>query len=306
VSLTWRELRDEAVARLHRAGREEPALDVARIVERAAGLSPSALVTALDDPATTRQVRFFDQMVARSEAGEPLQYVLGRWGFRSLEVLVDRRALIPRPETEVVAGIAIDALRSHLERSGPGPTRDRPSLPGRNAGAGLVAVDLGTGSGVIALSIAAETWPRVDVWATDASPAALDLASANLAGLGRRAAVVRLAEGSWFDALPGEVGGRVDVVVANPPYVAEGDPLPSEVADWEPVQALVAGPTGLEAIEQIVGTAPKWLAPDGVLVVEIGETQGEAVLELARGAGFTRPEVRPDLTGRDRVLVATT
>jgi release factor glutamine methyltransferase len=272
VSLTWRELRDEAVARLHRAGREEPALDVARIVERAAGLSPSALVTALDDPATTRQVRFFDQMVARSEAGEPLQYVLGRWGFRSLEVLVDRRALIPRPETEVVAGIAIDALRSHLERSGPGPTRDRPSLPGRNAGAGLVAVDLGTGSGVIALSIAAETWPRVDVWATDASPAALDLASANLAGLGRRAAVVRLAEGSWFDALPGEVGGRVDVVVANPPYVAEGDLLPSEVADWEPVQALVAGPTGLEAIEQIVGTAPKWLAPDGVLVVEIGET----------------------------------
>ena len=145
----------------------------------------------------------------------------------------------------------------------------------------------------------------MEVWATDRSPDALAVAGANLAGLGRRAAVVRLAEGDWFEALPEDLRGRIDVVVSNPPYVAADDPLPPEVADWEPREALVPGPTGLEAIEQHrAHRAPAWLRPDGVLVVEIGETQGEAAVALARDAGFATADIHPDLAGRDRALVA--
>jgi release factor glutamine methyltransferase len=192
--------------------------------------------------------------------------------------------LIPRPETEVVAGLAIDALVA-LDRPG-------------------VAVDLGTGSGAIALSLAAERWPHVQVWATDISAAALAVARANMAGLGRRAAAVRLAEGSWFEALPVELRGRVDVLVSNPPYVPAAAPLPREVADWEPREALVPGPTGLEDIERIVAEAPAWLAERGVLVLEIGDDQGKAVRELALVQGFTDVRIHPDLTGRDRALVA--
>ena len=217
----WRDLRHESIERLRAAAVEDPDQEVRWIIERASGRSPAEQVAALDDDTTEREVRFVDQMVARRAAGEPLQYVLGRWGFRTLDLFVDGRVLIPRPETEVVAGLAIDALAA----------LDRPGL----------AVDLGTGSGAIALAIAAERWPHVEVWATDRSPDALAVAGANLAGLGRRAAVVRLAEGDWFEALPEDLRGRIDVVVSNPPYVATDDPLPPEVADWEPREALVPG-----------------------------------------------------------------
>lgn len=255
------------------------------IIERASGRSSAEQAADLDQSVTEREAHHLEVMLTRRSRGEPLQYVVGGWGFRALDLLVDRRVLIPRPETEVVAGLAIDALEA----------LGRPGL----------AVDLGTGSGAIALSLAAERWPHVEVWATDSSADALAVARANLAGLGRRASAVRLTEGDWFDALPDALRGRVDVLVSNPPYVAAHDPLPPEVADWEPLDALVPGPTGLEAIERIVSGAPAWLAPEGTLIIEIGDTQGEPVLALARAAGFAKAEVRPDLAGRDRALVAT-
>jgi release factor glutamine methyltransferase len=183
-----------------------------------------------------------------------------------------------------VAGLAVESLS---DVSGP-----------------ALAADLGTGSGAIALTLAAERWPDIEVWATDVSADALAVARANLAGLGRRAAVVRLAEGSWFGALPDDLRGRLHLVVSNPPYVAASDPLPAEVADWEPAGALVAGPTGLESIERILADAPGWLVGDGALVLEIGETQGDAVVALARAAGFSDVAVHPDLAGRPRALVA--
>jgi release factor glutamine methyltransferase len=279
--LPWRQLREESLERLRAGGVDHADQELRWIVEQASGRGPSEQVAALDEPVTEREVRAVDQMVGRRSAGEPLQYVLGRWGFRSLDLLVDRRVLIPRPETEVVAGLAIDALPE-----------------------GGVLVDLGTGSGAIALAAAAERWPHVEVWATDASSDALAVARANLAGLGRRATVVRLLEGDWYAALPDELRGRVDVIASNPPYVAADDPLPPEVSDWEPRSALVPGPTGLEAIEVIIAGAADWLSPAGTVVVEIGETQGDAVLALASAAGFLDTHIEPDLTGRARALVA--
>jgi release factor glutamine methyltransferase len=266
------------------AGVDDPSQEVRWIAERASGRSAAEQVAALDAPATAREVGFVEQMVRRRADGEPLQYVLGRWGFRTLDLLVDRRVLIPRPETEVVAGIAIDALVA----------LDRPA----------VAVDLGTGSGAIALSLAAERWPHVEVWATERSADALAVARANLAGLGRRASVIRLVEGDWFAALPTELQGQVDVIVSNPPYVADGDELPLEVVEWEPIEALLAGSDGLDDLRRIVADAPRWLAPGGLLVCEIGEQQGAAVVALAEAAGFAEVAIAPDLTNRDRALVA--
>lgn len=275
--LRWEDLLAEAEAML-------APVDAHRIVEQVSGLSRAEMVTALADAVPDRVVPYFRDKVGRRAAGEPLQYVLGRWGFRSLDLLVDRRVLIPRPETEAV----VEEARRELRRS-----------PGSPA-----VVDLGTGSGAIALSLAVEV-PDAEVWATDASPDALAVARSNLTGIGTREATrVRLVEGSWYDALPELLRGRVSLIVSNPPYVADGEVLPDEVERWEPARALRAGPEGLDDIAVIVAGAPTWLEPGGALVVEIGETQGDAVVALAQRAGFAAVEVRPDLTGRPRILVA--
>jgi release factor glutamine methyltransferase len=263
-------------------------VDARRIVERASGHEGAELTLQLDRPITQREMVFFDRMLERRAAGEPLQYVLGSWGFRTLDLFLDRRVLIPRPETEVVAGLAIAELDRVVAARGVRSAR---------------VVDLGTGSGAIALSIAVE---RVvaEVWATDISEGALEIARANLAGIGRPARRVTLLHGDWFDALPGDLRDSVDVVVSNPPYVAESDPLPDEVEAWEPTTALVPGPTGLEAYERIVASVGEWLAPGGALVLEIGATQGDVVSAMARDAGFADVAVHPDLVGRDRAVVA--
>jgi release factor glutamine methyltransferase len=285
VTATWRDVEDDVRALLAGTGVDDPAHDARRIVEQASGWDGAELVVHADEHAVARAHEAALALAERRSTGEPLQYVIGRWGFRTLDLMVDRRVLIPRPETEVVAGIAIDALAG-LGRDG-------------------VVVDLGTGSGAIALAVVAERWPHVEVWASDASPDALAVARANLAGLGRRGAAARIVEGDWYDALPDALRGRVDVIVSNPPYVAANEVLPLAVADWEPAAALVSGPTGLEAIERVVAGAHEWLTDAGTLVVEIGETQGDAVLTLATDAGFATARIAPDLTGRDRVLVAT-
>jgi release factor glutamine methyltransferase len=258
------------------------------MLEVVTGRTGAELQAALDEPATQRGVVHLDALVARRLEGEPLQYVLGAWSFRTIELMVDRRVLIPRPETEGVVEVAL----AELDRR----RADRP-------GATLLVADLGTGSGAIALAVAAER-ERVEVWATDRSADALAVASANLAGLGRAATRVRLCEGSWFGALPDELAGRLDVVVSNPPYVADHEALPTEVADWEPGEALFSGPTGLEAIERILAEAPTWLARPGALVVELAPHQAEAASAAARAAGFTDVEVVDDLAGRPRTLVA--
>ncbi|MCU1483802.1 MAG: hemK [Actinomycetia bacterium] len=272
-TLTWAEVRREAAAQLDGVA-AAPESEARWLVEEAA--------PDLDGPVTTRALAHFDAMLGRRLAGEPLQYVLGHWAFRSLDLLVDPRVLIPRPETEVVAGEAIDELRR---------------LDGR------LAVDLGTGSGAIALSMADEV-KTVEVWAVDRSTDALAVARANLAGIGRAGARVRMVEGDWFDGLPDELRGTVDVVVSNPPYVADGDELPASVREWEPTTALLAGADGLDDVRRIVADAPAWLRRPGTLVVEVAPTQAEAAVALALEAGFDRAEFRHDMSGRPRFLVA--
>jgi release factor glutamine methyltransferase len=290
--VTWARLHADAAARLG-SPREARWLieEVTGEHWPPAGSSAAATVTG-------RARARFEALVARRAAGEPLQYVLGRWQFRTLDLMVDPRVLIPRPETEQVVEAALaEADRLGRERLG----HDRLGQRDR-----LVAVDLGTGSGAIALSLAAER-PRLEVWGTDVSPEALDVASANLAGLGGRAAArVRLALGSWWAAVPEELRGRVDLLVSNPPYISSGEMtnLDAQVADWEPRLSLEAGPTGLEALREILTGARTWLRSGGAAVMEIAPHQSGEAAELARAAGLAVAGVHPDLAGRERVLVA--
>jgi release factor glutamine methyltransferase len=169
-----------------------------------------------------------------------------------------------------------------------------------------VCADLGTGSGAIGLSLAAELpLDGTEVWLTDASPDALDVARANAAGLGRRAVNVRFGEGSWFAALATDLRGRLDLIVTNPPYIAAGDmEVEPSVRDWEPSGALFAGDDGLDAIRAIAAEAPQWLAPDGWLLIEIGHRQGDAVTQLLLDAGLVEISIEHDLAGRQRFAVA--
>jgi len=217
-----------------------------------------------------------EQLVARRLAGEPLQYLEGTAPFTDFELKVDGRVLIPRPETEQLYEQALLAVAS-------------PS----------VIVDLCTGSGALAIALA-RRFPGADVYATDVSSRALELAEENARDHGAR---VWFLEGNLYDPLPAHLLGVVDLLVANPPYVAEGEyeSLPPDVKH-EPREALVAGMRGLDVIEAIGAEALVFLSPTGAVVCEIGESQGGDVAPVFVGLDV---EVRRDLAGRDRFVVGT-
>jgi release factor glutamine methyltransferase len=219
----------------------------------------------------------FRDYAARRRIGEPLQYIEGSAQFGPIEVTVDRRVLIPRPETEQLYEAAVEKL--HAIRS-------------------PVVVDLCTGSGNLALAIK-HTVPAARVVATDLSPEAVTVAKENAARLMLQ---IEVAEGDLFAALPADLAGSVDLIVSNPPYVTRDECalLPAEVADWEPSLALDGGADGLDILEQIAIEAPNWLRPGGWLMCEIGERHGAAAEQLF--APF-RPEIHRDLAGRDRFLL---
>jgi release factor glutamine methyltransferase len=216
-----------------------------------------------------------DSLLARRVAGEPLQYIEGTTQFGPLELMVDHRVLVPRPETEGLFEIASRMVRNPK-----------------------VIVDLCTGSGALALALK-HHFSGASVFATDISEDALEVAFLNRHKTGLD---VYFVVGDLFDPLPAALLGQVDLVVANPPYVADGDfhTLPRDVQQ-EPRVALVSGPTGLEVIERIGAEATQWLRPGGVVVVEIGETQG--VKASCTFVGLPTV-VRQDATGRDRYVVA--
>lgn len=215
------------------------------------------------------------ELVQRRVDGEPLQYIEGSAAFGPLDLLVDERVLVPRPETEALFDMAIRMVRNPE-----------------------VVVDLCTGSGALALALK-HSFPGASVFATEISPEALQVAEANKQRSGLE---VYLAEGDLFDPLPAALLGEVDLVVANPPYVAVADmpSLPRDV-QREPRIALVSGPTGLEIIQRIGASVAEWLRPGGVVVCEIGEHQGVS----ATSSFVDLPAVvRQDMAGRDRYVVA--
>jgi release factor glutamine methyltransferase len=297
-TISWADLRDGAAARLRDAGIEQPAVEVGWLLEEVSGLDAAEQVAEAKAPATPRAAVALDRLVDRRVAGEPLQYVLGSWSFCGIDLLVDRRVLIPRPETETVVQHAIAEVERLGERVGKAD-------PWGGAVTAYSVADLGTGSGALAIALA-YALPDAEVWATDVDEDALTVARANVAGSGTPSGRVRIARGTWFDALPGELRGRLLVAVSNPPYLAESElaALAPEVGEWEPTGALVSGPTGLEAFGDIVTAAPEWLDPRGTLVLELAPHQAGPVTELVRAAGFVDVEVHEDRAGRDRVLVA--
>lgn len=282
AGLTVVRLRRQCERQLTEAGVEDPEVSAQRIVGEAVGVMPAELVLSADARVTAGAVARADQMTARRCEGEPLQYVLGRWGFRKLDLAVDARALIPRPETELIAGAVISAL----------------------TGERVVNVaDLGTGCGAIGLSIAQEV-PQAHVYATDVCPHALELARENLAGLGIAGSKVTLACGDWFDALPANLAETLDAVVANPPYVAASEALAPSVEGFEPALALRAGPRGDEALTHIAHHARSWLTPGGTLVLECGHTQADALAEHATALGYDDVRQLTDTAGLGRGVVA--
>jgi release factor glutamine methyltransferase len=284
TTVSWRRLWTETAAVVD-GGRS-----TARwLCEVASGCDGAEFIALLDEPATTRGVAHLDSMLSRLATGEPLQYVLGRWGFRTLDLLVDRRVLIPRPETEGLVEVALEAARRMSDTDGSRPVR---------------CVDLGCGSGAIGLALASELPLGSEIWLTDVSNDALDVARANAAGLGRRAAHVHVVHGDWYAALPAELEGSFDVVCANPPYIDIGDPTVEHIVrQYEPHIALFAPDAGLAAIRAVVDGAPHWLRSGGTVVVEIGATQAHDATAIAEQARLESIAIQSDLAGLPRLLV---
>jgi len=253
-------------------GSESPRLDAERLLSKATGLERIELYMELDRPLTPAELGTTRELVRRRGAREPLQYVLGEWGFRRLTLTVDRRALIPRPETEILVDRALALVSG----------RERPRV-----------LDVGTGTGAIALAIADEH-PGAEVTAVDASAEALSLARENME---RTGLPVTLVPWDLFQGLP---AGPWDLVVSNPPYVDEEDllTLEPEVREWEPKVALTA--TG--AVEAVVRGAAETLAAEGALALEVGEGQARGTAELLEQLGVVDVRITPDLAGIDRVV----
>ncbi|HUF76887.1 MAG TPA: peptide chain release factor N(5)-glutamine methyltransferase [Longimicrobiales bacterium] len=266
-------------------GVERGRLDGEHILAHALGLKRLDLYLQYDRPLTPEELDSFRPLLKRRASREPLQYILGSQPFRELVLAVDRRVLIPRPETEVLVGEVLDWAR-------------------KNGSASLDALDIGTGSGAIALSLALEG-PFGRVVATDVMPEALEVAIRNRAAAALEDRVEFRLGGDYTALRPDE---RFDVIVSNPPYVPELDrgALEPEVVAWEPGTALFAGPDGLEVVRRLVAGAPAALKDGGLFALEVGDGQAGAVEGLLQGAGgWEGVTVRADLTGRERIVLAT-
>lgn len=273
--MTLAEALRAAVPRLAAAGIETPARDARLLLAHATGHAPDRLTLHLPDLLGVEAARRFDEAIAARIARQPVSQITGRRLFWGRPFRVTRDTLDPRPETE---GLVAEALSQPFAR----------------------VLDLGTGTGCILLTLLAENQTARGL-GVDLSDAALTVArdNATALGLGARAAFAR---SDWWSGVTGEF----DLIVSNPPYIAQGEmaDLAPEVRDWEPHLALTPGGDGLDAYRAIAGGAMSHLAPGGRLMVEIGPTQAAAVSALLSGAGLENIAVRPDLEGRDRVVVA--
>mgnify|MGYP002624169253 CR=1 FL=1 len=265
-------------------GVESGRLDAEHLLAHVLTMERLQLYLEYERPLTPAELDAYRPLLRRRAAREPLQHILGVQPFRELDLAVDGSVLVPRPETEVL----VEAVLEWSRTSG----RDD-----------LSALDVGTGSGAIALSLALEG-PFAGVVATDVDDSALATARRNgaAAGLDER---VEFRTGDLFKAL--DDGERFDVVVSNPPYIPEGDAasLQPEVREWEPERALYGGSDGLEVLRRLVAGAPRHLRSGGLLAVEVGLGQAETVVELMKGAQmYDDPTILRDYSGRERFVLA--
>ena len=264
-----REALDSAVVALSAAGVDTPRLDAEVLLAHALGVDRTTLVVDRDLRVEGPAVRAFQDAVRRRSVGrEPVAYITGVKGFRHIDLHVDGRVLIPRPDTEILVEAALDLPR------------------------GARVIDVGTGSGAVALALKDER-PDLDVTGTDASPDALAVARANAARLGLD---VRFREADLLDG-----AGEVDAVLSNPPYVEDGAPLQPEIERHEPPVALYAGADGLAVIRRLATQAGASAARR--LALEVGIGQAAEVAAVLRDAGFATTETRRDLAGIERVVI---
>lgn len=273
-----------AAQRLEEAGIPTARLDAQVILAHALGVERTWLFAHYEYTLTAEQADRYTELIARRMRHEPVAYLVRRKEFYGLDLYVDRRVLIPRPETEMLVDTVVDHANTIA------PQR-------------LVVADVGTGSGAIALAVAANA-PNAQIIATDCSQDALAVARTNVERLAL-AQQVELLEGDLLEPLP----APADVVVANLPYVNSADYgcLEADVREYEPRTALVAGPAGLDVITRLLRQLPGRLKPGGLVVLEIGYDQGEAILELVERTlpQATQVDLRKDYQGHDRMVTFT-
>ena len=278
----------DAASRFDAAGIEQSTVDAELLLAHVLGCGHGELVAKIfmGESATGASLAAFESLVLRREAREPLQHITGMAYFRNLELSVGRGVFVPRPETEIVAGLAIDALRNVAtpETSQSGP----------------IAVDLGTGSGAIALSLATEV-PHAAVWAVEKSSEAMPFTQRNFDAYGLGA---QLIQGELTDAFQ-ELNGKVSVVVSNPPYIPnQMIPRDVEVRRFDPELALYGGEDGMDVMRAVSLTAARLLLRGGTLVVEHADNQSGQVCELLKNDGWRQVRAHQDLTHRDRAVTA--
>jgi release factor glutamine methyltransferase len=270
---------------LRDAGIESAPLDAEVLLGHALDKERADIYLGMESTLNDSDEKIFRESLTRRARGEPVAYITGHKEFWSLDFVVTPDVLIPRPETELVVELTLkEAITTK---------------------AALKILDIGTGSGVIAIALAKEL-PAAEIWAVDVSAAALNIAEVNARrhGVAER---VKFLDGDLFDPIT-ELGHRFDVIVSNPPYILSKEiaNLGREVRDWEPKMALDGGPDGLDCYRQIIGGAHTYLAPEGCVLLEIGEDQGTAVAGLFVPAGrFGAATIFQDYAGKDRVIGAS-
>jgi len=265
------------------ANADDPHRDAEILLTHATGLTVAAQVANPGRRVPPAQAKAFMALVSRRATGEPVAHLTGRKEFWSLELTVSPAVLIPRPETELLVELALEFAR-------------------RRGHDELRILELGSGSGAVALALATEL-PGSHITATDSSPAAIEIARTNYRRLRDTGAVQSTVEfriGDWFNALP--AGAKFDLIVSNPPYIAPDDPhLQRGDLRFEPRTALVATHAGLADLARIIAAAPTHLTPGGALLLEHAPAQAAAVREMLARQNFTAPKTHPDLAGHARV-----
>jgi release factor glutamine methyltransferase len=272
---------------LRDAGIESARLDAEVLLGRALDKERADIYLGMESTLNDSDEKIFRESLTRRAKGEPVAYITGHKEFWSLDFVVTPDVLIPRPETELVVELALEGAIMAATK------------------APLKILDIGTGSGVIAIALAKEL-PAAEIWAVDVSAAALNIAEVNARrhGVAER---IKFLDGDLFNPIA-ELGRWFDVIISNPPYVLSKEiaNLGREVRDWEPKMALDGGPDGLDCYRHIIGGAHTYLAPEGRVLLEIGEDQGTAVAGLfVRAEGFEAATIFQDYAGKDRVIGAS-